>query len=131
MKRTTFIVATFVAIALLLPFATFAKVTEVKLITNAHCAGCKTKIEKALKKIDGVQEANLDLPTKIALVKFDDEMTKVESLISALQKIGYDAKVYEGDKEYQLKEHKDVDCKGKNDDPKCKENKSDKKSDKK
>ncbi|QLH54340.1 MAG: hypothetical protein CH6_3217 [Candidatus Kapaibacterium sp.] len=84
-----------------------------------------------MKKIDGVQEANLDLPTKIALVKFDDEMTKVESLISALQKIGYDAKVYEGDKEYQLKEHKDVDCKGKNDDPKCKENKSDKKSDKK
>ncbi|MGC8748050.1 MAG: heavy-metal-associated domain-containing protein [Candidatus Kapaibacteriota bacterium] len=93
-------------------------------MTNAHCEGCKTKIEKALKKVDGVQEASLDLPSKVAFVKFDDEKTNIEKLISALNKVGYDAKIYEGNKEYNLQEHKDNDCKDKKDDPKCKEHKS-------
>lgn len=124
MKGSLFMKTLIVSLLFVIPVLVFSKVAEVKLITNAHCEGCKAKIEKALKKVDGVQEASLDLPSKVAFVKFDDEKTKVENLISALQKVGYDAKVYEGEKEYELQEHQDADCKGKKDDPKCKEHKS-------
>ncbi len=124
MKKVLYFNLIFIALLILLPLTTFAKLTEIKLITNANCNNCKTKIEKALKDAHGVKEASLDLPTKIALVKFDSEATNPENLISELQKVGYDAKVYEGDKDYGLPEHKDDGCKNKKSDSKCKDKKT-------
>jgi copper chaperone CopZ len=121
MKKSIISKSLILAICFVFPFALFGKVTEVKLLTNAHCEGCKTKIEKALKKVDGVQEATLDLPSKVALVKFDDEKTKVENLVSALEKVGYTAQVYEEGKEYNMPKHQDDNCKDvkKSDDKGC------------
>lgn len=128
MKNFVWQIAVILFFVLFVPNFSFSKVEEIKLITNAHCNGCKAKIEKALKKVKGVQEATLDLPSKIAHVKFDSEKTKVDNLISAIRKAGYEAEIYEEGKTYNLPEHKDVDCKGKkSDDPKCKDKKTEQK----
>ncbi|MCX7909004.1 MAG: heavy-metal-associated domain-containing protein [Ignavibacteria bacterium] len=102
----------------------FSKNSEVQLLTNAHCEGCKAKIEKALKKVDGVQEATLDLSTKIALIKFDTDKASVDNLIATIKKIGYEAAVYEEGKKIDLPEHKDEGCKDKNSKHDCKDKKS-------
>lgn len=113
---------------LFFPFVSLSKVEEIKIITNAHCQGCKTKIEKALKKVNGVIEASLDLPSKVANVKFDSEKTTVEKLIQSVRKVGYEAEIFEEGKNYDLPEHKDVDCQGKKSDPKCKDKKTEQKT---
>jgi copper chaperone CopZ len=105
-----------VGIFSLLLFATassFAKTDEVRLLTNAHCSGCKTKIEKALKKIDGVELASLDLPSKVVAVKFNSEKTNIDALIAAIKKAGYEAAVYSEKENINLPEHKDSDFKDK------------------
>lgn len=66
----------------------FADTQSVKLLTNAHCQGCKTKIEKALKKVDGVHSANLDLASKVVEVLFDANKVKTKQLIHVIEKAG-------------------------------------------
>ncbi|MFN3307016.1 MAG: heavy-metal-associated domain-containing protein [Candidatus Kapaibacteriota bacterium] len=103
----------FVIIAILfaiIPYILFAKSTEIKLLTNAHCEGCKVKIEKALKKIDGVEDANLDLNTKIAFVKYESEKVDVKDFITALEKIGYTAQLYKEGEETNLTKEKSKCC---------------------
>lgn len=103
----------------------FAETQSVKLLTNAHCNGCKSKIEKALKKVDGVQSASLDLASKIVEVSFDANKVKIDRLIHALEKAGYTSSIYKEDANITLPEHKDDDCKDKKSEE-HKEQKSDK-----
>ena len=39
------------------------------------CAACATRIEKGLKKMDGVEEANVNLALEKSMVKFDPELS--------------------------------------------------------
>ncbi|MGQ9818711.1 MAG: heavy-metal-associated domain-containing protein [Candidatus Kapaibacteriales bacterium] len=111
MKRN----AMFISFVLLLTLISFsfllAETQTVKLLTNAHCKGCKSKIEKALKKVDGVKSANLDLASKIVEVSFDADKIKIEQLIQAIDKAGYSSVVYKENENITLPEHKDKDCK--------------------
>lgn len=97
-----------------------AKIESIKLLTNAHCSGCKTKIEKALKKVDGVISAKLDLPSKIVEVSYDSEKADIEKLKKAIEKSGYSAELFKEGEEITLPKHKDDDCK----EEKHKENKN-------
>lgn len=117
---TMLIVLTLIPVSLLL-----AENQSVKLLTNAHCQGCKSKIEKALKKVDGVQSANLDLASKVVEVSFDANKVKIEQLINAIEKAGYTSSVYKEGANISLPEHKDDDCKDKKQED-CKDQKSDK-----
>ena len=48
------------------------KITESQFqITGMTCAACATRIEKGLKKMEGVQEANVNLALEKAMVKYD------------------------------------------------------------
>ncbi len=97
----------------------FSKTESVRLLTNAHCEGCKTKIEKALKKVEGVESASLDLPSKVVEVKYNPEKTNVDALISTIKKVGYEAAIYSENSKINLPEHKDKDCKDKSDKHNC------------
>ncbi len=109
----------------LVPFFLFAKSTEIKLLTNAHCEGCKIKIEKALKKIDGVEEANLDLTTKIATIKYDSEKVDAKDFISTLEKIGYTVQLYKEGEETNLPKEKSKCCTDSKNSSCCKNKKTD------
>ncbi len=103
-----------VVFLLLSAFAFSSQNEQVKILTNAHCGSCKIKIEKALKKVNGVEEASLDLTSKIAEVKFNPSQTNPEALVKAVQGAGYEASIYkEGSENNVLPEHKDEHCKDK------------------
>ncbi|MBM4176583.1 MAG: copper-translocating P-type ATPase [Ignavibacteria bacterium] len=53
------------------------------------CASCVLRIEKALKKVDGVGEAVVNLATENASVKFDSTRTEKLKLKEAIEKVGY------------------------------------------
>ncbi len=57
-------------------------------IKGMTCASCVGRVEKALKAISGVTEANVNLATERATVSGS---ASVEALIAAIDKAGYDA----------------------------------------
>ncbi len=62
-------------------------------IKGMHCASCVRVIERALSRVEGVNEANVNLATEIATVSFDPEKVSDEKIASAVASVGYEAGV--------------------------------------
>ena len=58
-------------------------------VQGMTCASCVRRVEKALKKVDGVHDASVNLATEKARVVFDPETTSVEQLRAAVDRAGY------------------------------------------
>lgn len=58
-------------------------------IEGMTCASCVLRVEKALKKIDGVEDAVVNLATEQAQVKLDPTKVDFEKLKEAVEKAGY------------------------------------------
>jgi len=67
------------------------KIAEAQIKTSAHCGSCKTKIEKAVNKLDGILESNLDLESNILTVKYDSDKVKLDDIRAKIKKVGYEA----------------------------------------
>ncbi|MEK9137565.1 MAG: heavy metal-associated domain-containing protein [Bacteroidota bacterium] len=62
------------------------------LIGGMSCASCAEKLEKALLKLPGVVEANVNFVTEKATVEFTPEVVTETALIETVNKLGYEAK---------------------------------------
>jgi len=62
-------------------------------VTGMTCKACPITIKKALKKVDGVENIEVNLEKKEALVTFDDAKTTVEALVEATTNAGYPSTV--------------------------------------
>jgi Cu+-exporting ATPase len=77
-------------------------------IQGMHCASCAKNIEKSLKEVKGVREANVSIMTNKALLEIDDSV-KEKELKDAISRIGnYQAKEisYENGRKDKVKEEK-------------------------
>lgn len=72
---------------------TMAQSTKEKIVikTSAVCDMCKTNIEEAVYKVDGVKSVYLDLESKEASVKYDASLVSKEAIMKAITMAGYDA----------------------------------------
>jgi len=69
---------------------TLADVQEVSFpVTGMTCASCVRRIEKALKKVEGVQEASVNLATEKAHVIYHPAAVTFEAMQGAVEKAGY------------------------------------------
>jgi|CXWL01.1.fsa_nt_gi Cu+-exporting ATPase len=59
-------------------------------ITGMTCASCVRRVERALSKVEGVEQANVNFASETALVTAGDDVA-VEHLIHAVEKAGYHA----------------------------------------
>jgi periplasmic mercuric ion binding protein len=66
-------------------------ISTVTLQTSAQCEQCKDRIEKNLKKFDGIKDAVLNLDDKKVTVKYDKNVISVDKIKKILSKTGYDA----------------------------------------
>lgn len=73
-------------------------------IGGMHCASCSASLERGLKKLDGVQEAAVNLATEKARVTFDDEILKYAAIDKCVKNLGF--KIIDGKKE--KKSYKDL-----------------------
>lgn len=55
------------------------------------CASCAMRIEKGLKKVEGVKEASVNLATEKALVTYDPSLTDLAHLVQKVEAVGYKA----------------------------------------
>ncbi|MEK7166634.1 MAG: heavy metal translocating P-type ATPase, partial [Patescibacteria group bacterium] len=60
-------------------------------LTGMHCASCAGLIERSLKKVSGVKEANVNFAAEKASVVFDETKSGVDDLVNAVKKSGYKA----------------------------------------
>lgn len=58
-------------------------------ITGMTCAACSNRIEKGLKKIEGVTEANVNLALERSTVIFDPSKTSPQAFEEKIKKLGY------------------------------------------
>ncbi len=80
-------------------------------VTGMHCASCATIISKALKKVAGVKEAEVNYATEKATVVFDSQSVSVDEMNTAVTKYGYEL-VTEGEEKHSGEAHADVKGKG-------------------
>jgi len=59
-------------------------------VIGMTCAACVRRVDKALRAVDGVRDANVNLVTHRATVTVDPSVT-VDALASAIEKAGYEA----------------------------------------
>src|SRR5215471_19379562 len=55
------------------------------------CASCAMRIEKGLRKVPGVKEANVNLSTEEATVTYDPAQTGLEQMVRKVEAVGYKA----------------------------------------
>ncbi|QGU95314.1 heavy metal translocating P-type ATPase [Clostridium bovifaecis] len=72
------------------------KILNIKGMT---CASCAKAVERASRKTEGVNEANLNFATEKLFVKYDENITSVDRIIDSIEKAGYSA-----EEEKELKE---------------------------
>lgn len=65
-------------------------------IEGMTCAACSVTVSKSLKRVDGVQEANVMLTPPEAIVIYDPAKVTVQQLMEATKNVGYPASVKRG-----------------------------------
>ncbi|NYI80179.1 heavy metal translocating P-type ATPase [Nocardioides panzhihuensis] len=66
--------------------------TEQQLeIEGMTCASCVRRVTKAISRVEGVEDANVNLATETALVHFDPSRTDLAEISAAIEKAGYQA----------------------------------------
>jgi Cu+-exporting ATPase len=66
-------------------------------ITGMDCANCATAVERNIKKLPGVNIANVNLTTERAAVEYNTEITKITEIVTKIEKAGYGIAVGEAD----------------------------------
>ncbi|WOE32384.1 MULTISPECIES: heavy metal translocating P-type ATPase [unclassified Acinetobacter] len=70
------------------------------MIEGMTCASCVARVEKALQKVAGVQQATVNLATERATIQAGASL-QPQQLIQAVEKIGYTAKIVQQDQHDQ------------------------------
>ena len=58
-------------------------------VTGMTCASCVRRIEKALRRVDGVEQAAVNLATEKATIRYDATRTGMDQLKGAVEHAGY------------------------------------------
>ena len=68
-----------------------ARIDETALLSigDMTCAACVGRVERALKKVDGVRDAVVNLATERATISFDPNLTDRQALAEAVEESGY------------------------------------------
>ncbi|HYM84200.1 MAG TPA: heavy metal translocating P-type ATPase [Candidatus Dormibacteraeota bacterium] len=62
-------------------------------VEGMTCASCVNRITRFLSKVEGVEEANVNLAAESATVRFDPDRTAIADLVAAVDAAGYVARV--------------------------------------
>lgn len=62
-------------------------------IEGMTCAACSARIEKGLKRTEGVVNATVNLATNSAVVEYREGVVSVEDLLEKIKKLGYKGQV--------------------------------------
>ena len=64
-------------------------------IEKMTCAACPITVKKAMQRVDGVKNVDIDFDTKTAVATFDPAFTSTDEIAAASTGVGYPATVIE------------------------------------
>jgi len=64
--------------------------TETLSVGGMHCAACSARVEKALRKLEGVENASVNLATEKATVVFNPQTLRLSAIKEAIVNAGYE-----------------------------------------
>jgi len=70
-------------------------------VEGMTCSACSAAVERAVKKLDGVASAEVNLLAKTLITEYDENIINENDIINAVTKAGYTA--YDSDKETEVK----------------------------
>ncbi|MBQ2507702.1 MAG: heavy metal translocating P-type ATPase [Bacteroidaceae bacterium] len=59
-------------------------------VIGMACSACSANVEKKLKELQGVKEASVSLPSRSALVEYDESIISLEKMKEEIRSIGFD-----------------------------------------
>ena len=59
-------------------------------VKGMSCTSCAQNIERSLKKLNGIKEANVNFAVEQATVTFDPQLAHIDDLVKQVQSSGYD-----------------------------------------
>lgn len=68
------------------------KIVKIKC-TEMSCGSCKKHITLAIEKLDGIEQLDVNLDTKIITVIINNNTTTEQDILNALDGAGYDAEL--------------------------------------
>ncbi len=68
-------------------------------IGGMSCASCAARIEKGLRNLSGIKEANVNLATEKAVVTYDPQVLNEEGLIRTIEDLCYKVPLPENEAE--------------------------------
>lgn len=84
----------------------------IKILINVdgmHCAACSAAVERAVNKIEGVDEVSVNLTGGNALVSFDENKTRVDEIITAINNAGFSGSIPESNSKSEKREKAEKD----------------------
>ena len=76
-------------------------------IQGMTCSSCSAHVERAVKKLDGINKVNVNLLSNNMIVEYDEEKINNETIIKAVTEEGYGARLSENRKQKADKTIKD------------------------
>lgn len=77
-------------------------IDKVFKIEGMTCAACAKASERAVNKIDGVEEASVNLTTEKIRVLYNDDVATQEDILKAIDKAGFKGSLIESSKEITI-----------------------------
>ncbi len=78
-------------------WAQAGKSDTISIKSSVVCGMCKERVEQNLAFEKGIRDVNVNLETKIVLVRFDPRKTNPAEIRKKISKLGYDADEVEAD----------------------------------
>ncbi|MFR2719649.1 MAG: cation transporter, partial [Ruminococcus sp.] len=75
-------------------------------ITGMTCASCSAAVERVTRKMEGVQESNVNLATNKMTITYDESKVSPEDIIGRVEKAGFGAALEQIKEKEQEKEEK-------------------------
>ena len=69
--------------------------TREYIVNGMSCASCVNRVEKAVRKVNGVESVSVNLATNQAQVKYDPTDVADEQIVAAINKLGFEARLKE------------------------------------
>ena len=77
-------------------------------VTGMTCSSCSAHVDKAVRKLDGVKDVNVNLLSNNMMVEYDEQAINDDKIIKAVVEAGYGASVICDKKDKKKEEHKDL-----------------------
>ena len=85
-------------------------ITEKYSITGMTCAACSSAVERVTRKMDGVEESNVNLTTGILLITYEESKLTSADIIAKVDRAGFGAELFvEKNKEEKAEDREHLD----------------------